>query len=48
MSKAFIGAPMLGFVIGLAVYWVVDGFRRSTQLGEPPQVSQDEQSDRGK
>jgi hypothetical protein len=31
ISKAFIGIPMLAFAIGLAVCWVIDGFRRSTQ-----------------
>ena len=30
LGEAFIIIPLLGFVVGLIVCWVVDGFRRSS------------------
>jgi hypothetical protein len=48
LGKAFITIPILGFVVSIIACWVINGFRQSTQLGEPPQVSQDEHSDGGK
>ena len=30
IGKAFIGVPVLAFLVGLTVCWAVDGFRRST------------------
>ena len=30
VAKTFVGVPILGFVIGLVICWVVDGFKRST------------------